>query len=116
MDPQVITDQGNLTLYSLVFLWTLGLLLPDEMQKVFIQKSGMFFFFQCLYYVAVQINNANNYVCVLVSNYTLTVQVLNSALKLKHIQQNNHCSRDSHIWGIGRGQHSRSAMAEPRAG
>lgn len=26
------------------------------------------------------------------------------------------CSRDSHIWGIRRGQHSRSAMAEPRPG
>lgn len=26
------------------------------------------------------------------------------------------CSRDSHIWGIRRGQHNRSAMAEPRPG
>ena len=26
------------------------------------------------------------------------------------------CSRDSHIWGIRSGQHSRSAMAEPRPG
>ena len=26
------------------------------------------------------------------------------------------CSRDSHIWGIRIGQHSRSAMAEPRHG
>src|SRR4029434_193720 len=26
------------------------------------------------------------------------------------------CNRDSHIWGIRIGQHSRSAMAEPRPG
>ncbi|KAB5577261.1 hypothetical protein PHYPO_G00207870 [Pangasianodon hypophthalmus] len=26
------------------------------------------------------------------------------------------CSQDSHIWGIRKGQHSPSAMAEPRLG
>ena len=37
-----------------------------------------------------------------------------SANAVPHYQK--WCSRDSHIWGIRRGQHNRSAMAEPRSG
>lgn len=45
---------------------------------------------------------------------SLTIVSGESANAVPHYQKL--CSRDSRIWGIRRGQHSRSAMAEPRPG
>ena len=60
------------------------------------------------------VNSTHRYAAI--THYILLFTVLSgeSANAVPHYHKL--CNRDSHIWGIRTGQHSRSAMAEPRYG
>ena len=71
---------------------------------------------KCLFKMFKQYASAKFHVQYKFVQYKLIFNIFTgeSANAVPHYQKL--CSRDSHIWGIRRGQHSRSAMAEPRPG